>query len=45
MIVCFGLGSLSVAALVGLWIPSTITAYVVPKMKDRWLGIEQEGQE
>ena len=41
----FGLGGLSLAAFVGLWIPSTIGAYVAPRMRDRWLGTEQEEEE
>jgi hypothetical protein len=45
MVFCFGLGGLSIAAFLGLWIPSTIAAYVVPKMKDRWLGIDGEEEE
>ena len=45
MIGCFGLGMMSVAAFFGLWIPSTIAAYVVPKMKDRWLGSDDEEEE
>jgi len=42
---CLGLGGLSIAAFLGLWIPSTIAAYVVPKMKDRWLGIDHDEEE
>jgi len=42
---CLGLGFISVAAFFGLWIPSTIAAYVVPKMKDRWLGVDDEEEE
>lgn len=44
-IFCLGLGFLSIAAFLGLWIPSTLAAYVVPKMKDRWLSIDHDEDE
>lgn len=37
-----GLTLLSPVLLIGLWVPSTFLAKVVPKMKDRWLGIDDE---
>ena len=44
-LVIVGLIAFSVLAFLFLWIPSTLAAYVVPKMKDRWLGTEEEDEE
>ena len=43
--VIFGLCLFAIGGFIGLWIPATIAANVVPKIKDRWLGTEHDDAE